>query len=89
MDEPAAGLNPEESAKLTRLMLQLRDSGVTVVLVEHDMKVVMSVSDRIVVLSRGEKLAEGTGPEISTNPEVLRSYLGDNSWVMPEERGTQ
>ncbi|MDI6029402.1 ABC transporter ATP-binding protein [Corticibacterium sp. UT-5YL-CI-8] len=85
MDEPAAGLNPEESFQLTRLMVQLRDSGVTIILVEHDMKVVMSVSDRIVVLSRGEKLAEGNAQEISTNTEVLRSYLGDGSWNTPAE----
>lgn len=88
MDEPAAGLNPEESSQLTKLMVQLRNEGVTIILVEHDMKVVMSVSDRIVVLSRGEKLAEGNAQEISTNAEVLRSYLGDSSWNTPVEDGT-
>lgn len=83
LDEPAAGLNPDESAQLTALICRLRQDGITIVLVEHDMRVVMGVSDRIVVLSRGEKLAEGTGPEISTNAEVLRAYLGDGSWAMP------
>lgn len=81
LDEPAAGLNPEESAQLTELILRLKREGVTIILVEHDMKVVMNVSDRLVVLNRGEKLAEGTGLEISRNPEVLRAYLGDSSWV--------
>lgn len=83
LDEPAAGLNPDESEQLTRLIRRLRDAGITIVLVEHDMRVVMSVSDRIVVLSRGQKLAEGTGKEISTNEEVLRAYLGDGAWATP------
>jgi branched-chain amino acid transport system ATP-binding protein len=83
LDEPAAGLNPDESTQLTALIHRLRQDGITIVLVEHDMRVVMGVSDRIVVLSRGEKLAEGNGTEISTNKEVLRAYLGDGSWAMP------
>jgi branched-chain amino acid transport system ATP-binding protein len=83
LDEPAAGLNPDESAQLTALIRRLREDGITIVLVEHDMRVVMGVSDRIVVLCRGEKLAEGNGQEISTNKEVLRAYLGDGSWAMP------
>jgi len=83
LDEPAAGLNPDEGAQLTGLIRQLRSDGITIVLVEHDMRVVMGVSDRIVVLSGGEKLAEGNGHEVSTNKEVLRAYLGDGSWAMP------
>ncbi len=76
LDEPAAGLNPAEVNDLMALIQQVRHEGVTVVLVEHDMKLVMSVSDRIVVLDHGRKIAEGRPEEIRTNQRVVEAYLG-------------
>ncbi|MDX9945644.1 MAG: ABC transporter ATP-binding protein [Azonexus sp.] len=76
LDEPAAGLNPKETLEVDELVRKVADSGVTVVLVEHDMKMVMNLSDRILVLDYGKKLAEGTGPEIRNNPDVVAAYLG-------------
>lgn len=78
MDEPAAGLNSQETLGLARLIRSIRDQGVTIVLVEHDMELVMDISDRIVVLNLGKKLAEGTPGEIQENPEVIAAYLGDD-----------
>lgn len=76
LDEPAAGLNDNESAELNKTILDIRDSGVTILLVEHDMNVVMNVTDHIVVISFGRKIAEG-GPEaIRNNPDVIEAYLG-------------
>ncbi len=77
MDEPAAGLNSQETLELSALIRTIRSRGVTVVLVEHDMDLVMSICDRIVVLNLGQKLAEGTPREIQDNPEVIAAYLGD------------
>jgi branched-chain amino acid transport system ATP-binding protein len=79
LDEPAAGLNPKETIEVDELIRKVADSGVTVVLVEHDMKMVMNLSNRILVLNYGEKLAEGTGEEIRKNPDVIASYLGVNA----------
>jgi branched-chain amino acid transport system ATP-binding protein len=76
LDEPAAGLNPKETIEVDQLVRKIADSGVTVVLVEHDMKMVMNLSDRILVLNYGKKLAEGTGEEIRRNPDVIAAYLG-------------
>lgn len=76
MDEPAAGLNPAESQDFVRLTRAIRDSGVTILLVEHDMKVVMDLCERIVVIAAGRKLAEGKPHEIRENPDVIRTYLG-------------
>ncbi len=76
LDEPAAGLNPKETIEIDHLVRKIADSGVTVVLVEHDMKMVMNLSDRILVLDYGKKLAEGTGEEIRKNPDVIAAYLG-------------
>jgi ABC-type branched-subunit amino acid transport system ATPase component len=76
LDEPAAGMNPAESADLMRLIRRIRDRGTTVVLIEHDMKVVMGFSDRIVVLQHGKKIAEGTPDEIRNNPVCIAAYLG-------------
>lgn len=78
MDEPAAGLNSQETVGLAELIRMIRDLGVTVVLVEHDMELVMDICDRIVVLNLGQKLAEGTPREIQDNPEVIAAYLGDD-----------
>ncbi|HOX99284.1 MAG TPA: ABC transporter ATP-binding protein [Smithella sp.] len=77
MDEPAAGLNSRETAELALLIRKIRQSGVTVVLVEHDMDLVMDVCDAIVVLNLGKKLAEGTPREIQENPAVISAYLGE------------
>jgi branched-chain amino acid transport system ATP-binding protein len=76
LDEPAAGLNPVETAQIDELIKKIAVSGTTVVLVEHDMKLVMGVSDRILVLDYGRKLAEGTAAEVRANPDVIRAYLG-------------
>jgi branched-chain amino acid transport system ATP-binding protein len=78
MDEPAAGLNSQETLGLARLIQRIRDLGITVVLVEHDMELVMDICDRIVVLNLGRKLAEGTPREIQENHEVIAAYLGDD-----------
>lgn len=77
MDEPAAGLNNRETAELATLIRKIRDKGVTVVLVEHDMELVMDICDRIIVLNLGRKLAEGTPRDIQENPSVISAYLGE------------
>ena len=76
LDEPAAGLNPKETIDVDHLVRKVADSGVTVVLVEHDMKMVMNLSDRILVLDYGKNLAEGSGEEVRRNPDVIAAYLG-------------
>jgi branched-chain amino acid transport system ATP-binding protein len=78
MDEPAAGLNSQETLGLSRLIQRIRETGITVVLVEHDMELVMDICDRIVVLNLGKKLAEGTPREIQDNHEVIAAYLGED-----------
>jgi len=76
MDEPAAGLNNRETNHLADIIRKIRDSGVTVVLVEHDMELIMDICDSIVVLDLGKKLAEGTPRQIQENPAVIAAYLG-------------
>ncbi|HEY6912069.1 MAG TPA: ABC transporter ATP-binding protein [Myxococcales bacterium] len=76
LDEPAAGLNPTETGEMNALIQKIAGRGVTVMLVEHDMKLVMGISQRILVLDRGSKLFEGTAQEVSGNPEVISAYLG-------------
>lgn len=78
LDEPAAGMNPRETEALDQLILQLREQeGVSILLIEHDMKLVMSLSDRIFVVDYGKKIAQGTPKEIKNNPAVIKAYLGE------------
>nr|WP_298372577.1 high-affinity branched-chain amino acid ABC transporter ATP-binding protein LivG [uncultured Halomonas sp.] len=78
LDEPAAGLNPNETRDLNRTIVRLKqEEGITVLLIEHDMSLVMDISDRIYVVNQGKPLADGTPGEIRRNPEVIKAYLGE------------
>ncbi len=77
MDEPAAGLNSQETAQLALLIRKIRESGITIVLVEHDMDLVMDICDSVIVLNLGKKLACGTPREIQENTAVIAAYLGE------------
>lgn len=79
LDEPAAGLNMYETAEMARLITKIRDLGITVLIVEHDMSLVMNISDEIIVLSYGEKIAEDVPLAIQKNTEVINVYLGESS----------
>ena len=90
LDEPAAGLNPRESAELTALLTSLsREQGIGILLIEHDMSVVMKVSDHIVVLNHGKKIAEGGPSDIKANPEVISAYLGEDDETSPHDEASQ
>ncbi|MBT3321993.1 MAG: ABC transporter ATP-binding protein [Anaerolineae bacterium] len=77
LDEVLAGLNPSEIAGMVEIVKKIRDKGITIIMIEHVMKAVMNVSDRMIVLDYGQQIAEGTPEEIANNPQVIEAYLGD------------
>lgn len=88
LDEPMAGMNSEEKEDMARFILDVNEEhGVTIVLIEHDMGVVMDISDRIVVLNFGQKIAEGTPDQVRNNPHVVKAYLGEDKSVFPFKFG--
>jgi ABC-type branched-subunit amino acid transport system ATPase component len=80
LDEPAAGLNDSETKQLIQVLYNIRDMGYTILLVEHHMGLVMEVSDSIVVMNNGHKIAEGNALEISNHPEVIKAYIGEEDF---------
>jgi ABC-type branched-subunit amino acid transport system ATPase component len=89
LDEPLGGLNPVETQDAIRLISDLRDRGITIVFIEHIIKAVTALSDRIMVLAQGQKLAEGKPADILANEEVRRAYLGDVEGALKRRRRPQ
>ena len=87
LDEPAAGMNPSETADLMEFIKTLNKDGITVVVIEHDMKFIMNLCNRIVVINHGTKLAEGSPSEISKNKDVIEAYLGSDLSIKKTKRG--
>jgi len=81
LDEPASGMTASEKREVAALIRKIRDTGVTVFLVEHDMRLVMGISDRVLVLNYGRLIADGSAAEVRRNPEVIRAYLGAHADV--------
>ncbi|MET0012739.1 MAG: ABC transporter ATP-binding protein [Sedimenticola sp.] len=79
LDEPAAGMNPQETKELDELISRIRADGLSILLIEHDMKLVMSISDRIFVMDYGKRIAQGTPEEVRANPAVIKAYLGEDA----------
>jgi branched-chain amino acid transport system ATP-binding protein len=86
LDEPAAGMNPRETADLMNFIKELNTGGITIVVIEHDMKFIMNLCDRIFVINSGQKLAEGTPQEVTVNPLVIEAYLGTGLSIQRRKR---